>query len=333
MKTTMRRAAAVTAAIITAGLLAGCGATGAADTAGAGAETAGGFPLTLENPWGTTEIDAQPKSVAVVSSVDLDIALALGVEPIITPQYAGNDFEAWTEEALAADGITLDTYDSTDGTDFIAIAAADPDVILATSGWTLDDDYDKLAEIAPVVTWGKGQELTDLTWADRTLLAGKALGLEDRAEQVVADVEQAFTDAATAHPEWQGTSLTYAVMHPSQISYVTYEGSDVSFFTELGFVLPEQASTFTDANNAVSIENIDMLDADVLLVGYPFGNEGILTQSALEGNALFQQLPAVKDGRYGILGDDVASPLAYPTPLSQPWVLDRMVGQLEGVIK
>ncbi|MGO2140008.1 MAG: ABC transporter substrate-binding protein [Leucobacter sp.] len=332
MTTTKTRAAAAIAAIAAMTLLAGCSPSGEL-AGGSTSEATKGFPMTLENPWGTTTIETKPTKVAVIDAVDLDIALALGVEPILSSRYADNAFEPWTEEKLAADNIDLQTYDSTDGTDYIAIAAADPDVILATSGWTLDDDYEKLAEIAPVVTWGKGQELTDLTWADRTLLAGKALGLEDRAAEVVADVEGAFAAASEAHPKWQGATLTYAVMHPSQISYVTYEGSDVSFFTDLGFVLPEQASKFSDANNAVSIENIDMLDADVLLVGYPFGDEGILTQSALEANALFQQLPAVKEGRYGILGDDVASPLAYPTPLSHPWVLDRMVPQLEAVVK
>ncbi|KAM9866929.1 hypothetical protein ACIFOC_00250 [Leucobacter aridicollis] len=332
MTTTKTRGAAAIATIAALTLVAGCSASGQlAD--GSGGDVAQGFPLTLENPWGTTTIETKPTTVAVIDAVDLDIALALGVEPILSSRYADNAFEPWTEDALAAMNIDLKTYDSTDGTDYIAIAAADPDVILATSGWTLDDDYDKLAEIAPVVTWGKDQELTDLTWADRTLLAGKALGLEARAEKVVAEVEGAFAAASESHPEWQGATLTYSVMHPSQISYVTYEGSDVSFFTDLGFVLPEQASEFSDANNAVSIENIDMLEADVLLVGYPFGDEGILTQSALESNALFQQLPAVKEGRYGILGDDVASPLAYPTPLSQPWVLDRMVPQLEAVVK
>lgn len=333
MNTIMRRGTVVTAAIMAVGLLAGCGAAGPSE--GDAADTAGsvGYPLTLETPWGDTTIESQPKKVAVVSSVDLDIALALGVEPILAPQYAGNDFEAWTETALEDRGFELETYDSTDGTDYIAIAAAEPDVILATSGWTLDDDYEKLADIAPVVTWGEGQELTDLTWADRTMLAGKALGLEHAAQQVVGDVDAAFAEAAATHPEWQGQTLTYAVMHPSQISYVTYDGSDVSFFTDLGFVLPAAASDFSDASNSVSIENIDVLDSDVLLVGYPFGDEGILTQTALESNALFQQLSAVQEGRYGILGDDVASPLAYPTPLSQPWVLDRMVTQLEDTIK
>lgn len=330
---TMRRAAAVAAAIVAVGLLAGCGTASQADDGGTAGEGAGGFPLTLENPWGTTVLEEQPKKVAVVTSVDLDIALALGVEPILAGKYAANEFDPWTQEALDKRGIELETYDSTDGTDYIAIAAADPDVILATSGWSLDDDYDKLAEIAPVVTWGKDQQITDLTWADRTLLAGKALGLEERAEEVVAGVEGAFTDAAAAHPEWQGKTLTYVVMHPSQISYVTYEGSDVSFFTDLGFVLPENAAKFADENNAVSIENIDMLDSDVLLVGYPFGDEGVLTQSGLEGNALFQQLGAVKDGRYGILDDEIASPLAYPTPLSHPWALGLMVAQFETIVK
>lgn len=329
MKLTRTLSTAVIAALsVTA--LAGC--SSAASGSGTG-DAGSGYPLTLENPWGQAVIDEQPQRVAVVDSVDLDIALALGVEPVIGSVYGDNPHDPWTEEALAEEKISLHTFDATDGTDFVAIAAADPDVILATSGWTLEDDYAKLDAIAPVVTWGPDQVLTDLTWADRTLLAGKALGLEDRAEQVVADVESDFAAARDAHPEWAGKTLTYAVMHPAQVSYVSYLGSDVSFFTDLGFTLPDEASRFSDEDNAVSIENLDLLDADVLFVGYPFGDEGILTQDALESNALFQQLPAVQEGRYGILSDEVSSPLAYPTPLSQPWVLERIVPQFEQTIR
>lgn len=329
MRKLTRIIAGVIALAVAGASLAGCAPSAGKSTTDS---SGGGYPMTLANPWGEATIEQQPKRVAVVDSVDLDIALALGVEPVITSAYGKNPLDPWTQDVVDELGITLKTYDSTDGTDFVAIAAAEPDAILATSGWTLEDDYPKLAEIAPVIAWGPDQNLADLTWADRTLLAGKALGLGKRAEKVVADVERGFSDAAAAHPAWAGKTLTYAVMHPSQISYVTYRGSDVTFFTDLGFALPKTAATFSDGKNAVSVENIDHLDADVLLVGYPFGDEGILTKDALERNPLFQRLGAVERKHYGILGDDVASPLAYPTPLSHPWVLERLVPQLAQLI-
>ena len=93
--------------------------------------------------------------------------------------------------------------------------------------------------------------------------------------------------------------------------------------------MPPQAATFTESNNAVSKENLDQLQADVLLIGYPFGDEAVISRSALESDPLFQTLPVVKDGGYAVLGDDVASPIAYPSPLSQPWVLERILPLLQ----
>ena len=328
MRTSIRILGLAAATLVTAGTLAGC-----ATSSGGGTDSAAaGFPLTFQNPWGEAVIDEKPQRVAVVDSVDLDIALALGVEPVISSVYGDYPLDPWTLDQLEELGIDeLPTFDATDGTDFEAVAAADPDVILATSGWTLEDDYDKLAQIAPVVAWGPDQELTDLTWSDRTLLAGQALGLEDEAQAVVDEVTADFAAVAEAHPAWAGKTLTYSVMHPGGISYITYKGSDVTFFTDLGFTLPPQAADYTGDDNTVSVENIDALEADVLLVGYPFGDEGILTQDALESNALFQKLAVVEKGGYGILGDDVASPLAYPTPLSQTWVLGQITPLLEQV--
>ena len=86
------------------------------------------------------------------------------------------------------------------------------------------------------------------------------------------------------------------------------------------------------AQNEAGRENVDLLDADVLLIGYPFGDEGVLTRSALESDPLFQQIPAVAGGHYAVVDDAVASPLAYPTPLSQTWVLEQLLPVLQAAV-
>jgi len=317
-------------AVLLAAALAGCGSDASGDDAGSTSASGGTYPMTLESPFGTTELTAQPERVAVVSAVDLDIALALGVTPVTAPVFGDYPLDPWTQDAL--DGTEIDTYDSTDGTDYAAIAAAEPDVILATSGWTLDEDYDQLAKIAPVVSFQGEDGLSAMTWADRTEVAAQALGIPEKGDDVVASVETAFADARAAHPDFEGKSYTYAVIHPDQITYISAQGSDVSFFTDLGFTLPETASQFSEEDSAVSKENLDLLDADVLLVGYPFGDEGLLSRDQLETDPLFQKIPAVAAKHYTVIGDDVASPLAYPTPLSQTWALQQMLPVLEQAV-
>ena len=326
MTSTRRTPRLAAAAVVAALALAGCSATASGDGGDPTAPSADSrYPMTLSSPFGETELTDVPERVAVVSAVDLDVALALDVVPVIAPRYGDSDLEPWTQAALDAQGAELDSYDSSDGTDYAAIAAAEPDVILATSGWTLDEDYEQLAKIAPVVSFQGEDGLSSMTWAERTAEAAAALGLEQEGEQVVEDVAQAFADARAAHPELEGRTFTYAVIHPAQITYESYAGGDVSFFEALGLTQPSTAEQFSAEDSAVAKENVDLLDADLLLVGYPFGDEGLLSRDALESDPLFTQVPAVAAGRYAVVGDEIASPLAYPTPLSQPWVLEQFV--------
>jgi len=318
MRTVPRLTAAAAAAVAFVAVLSGCTASADAEAS----SECGVFPYTLSHAFGTSVIDEAPERVAVVTDVDLDIALALGVEPVIYPGY---ELGAWQEEAFEERGLDLDSYDPADGIDFEAIAAAEPDAILATSGWSLDEDYAKLSAIAPVIAYTAEDGLDAMTWADRTALAGCALGLEDEADAAIADVRDAFAQAAEANPQFAGKTITYAVIHPDQITYSSYEGSDVSFFTDLGFTLPAIASEFTSDTSGLSKENVDKLEADVLVIGYPFGDEGLLTRDELESDPLFQSLDVVKRGAYGVIGDDLASPIAYPSPLGLPWALEQVL--------
>lgn len=322
------------ALLLVSGVLTACSPPSAApESAGPSASTDSAYPLTLDSPYGTSVLERQPVRVATVSAVDTDIALALGVVPVTGPRYGTTAIDPWTTTAAQSLGTReLPTYDSTDGTDFEAIVAAAPDVILATSGWTLADDYSKLAKIAPVVSYLGKDGLSQMTWRERTTVAASALGVPDKGRAAIAAVDTAFDQARTANPAFAGKTFTYAVLHPDQISYISHADADNEFFTELGFTLPANADRFTGNNGAVSLEQIDLLDADVLMVGYPFGDEGVLTQQAFENNLLFKQLTAVRDGHYLVIDDAVASPLAYPTPLSTPWALDRLLPKLQKAV-
>jgi iron complex transport system substrate-binding protein len=290
-----------------------------------------GYPITLDSPFGTTELTARPERVAVVSAVDLDIALALGIVPVTAPRLGTQPPDPWTQNALADASDEVDFYDATDGTDHAAIAAAEPDVILATSGWTLEQDYDQLASIAPVVSFQGDDGLTAMSWADRTTVVAAALGVPDDGAAVVAGVTQAFADARAAHPQLEGRTYTYAVVQPDRIASLPAAGSDVGFFTDLGFV-PSTATAQPPESGVVSTEDLDLLDADVLLVSYPFGDAGMVGRATLEADTLFREVPAVEAGHYAVVDDDVAAPLAHPTPLSRTWVLERLLPVLDRAV-
>jgi iron complex transport system substrate-binding protein len=295
---------------------------------GAAQGSPAGFPVTLKNAWGGTEVKKKPLKVATVSDGDTSIALALGLVPVISPDIEDGDPVAEYKQR-AIDKLNagkLKTYDDSDGTDYGAIAAEQPDVILGMNTWSMDADYEKLAPIAPVVTYTDKKHADSLTWQERLKGAAKALGLTGRAEEIIAANEKAVTDAAAAGPQLKGKTYTYAVVHPEQITFMSHRDQDPGVFERLGLRKTDKAEEYTAKKNAVSLENLDQLEADILLVTYPFGDEGVLSASELENNKLFTALKVVKDGHFQVIPSEntLASSLAYPDALSAPWVVEKL---------
>lgn len=328
----LRRTATATAAALSLTLLAACGGgsedKGSDKPAAASAEAGAFKAVSQKNAWGTTEVKKKPVKVATVSDGDTSIALALGVVPVITPDVEdGSPVPQFKQQAI--DGLKagkLKTYDDTDGTAYEAIAAEAPDIILGMNTWEMDKDYEKLAPIAPVVTYTDKPQADTLTWQERLRRAAQALGLEAKAEEVIAANDKATADAAAAHPEFKGKKYTYAVVHPEQISFMSYETQDPGIFEKLGFVKTDKAKNYAPDKNGVSMENLDQLDADILLVTYPFGDRGVISPTELEGNKLFQSLNAVKGKHFAVVPSDnnLASAIAYPDALNAPWATAQL---------
>lgn len=309
---------------------AGCGSGGSQQEA-----SSDGFSLTQENHWGTTEIDGVPEKVAVVSSGDRDIAYSLGITPVIQPVYPGAFVSEYVGEAEAELGIEDPvTYDDTDGTDFVAIAKAAPDVILAMNSYTIAEDYEKLSKIAPVVTYAAPSDVNALTWQDRVTRAAEALDMADEGAAAIGDAEESATQAAAEHPEFDGKTYTYVVVHPEQLSYASYKDQDPGVFEALGLQKAPGSADFTVEDNGVSLENVIDFDADVVLIAYPFGSDGVISSDELESNRLWQEIPAVKDGRWGVIDAEsgLASDVAYPSVLSYPWVVENLTPVLADAV-
>ncbi|MDT0490039.1 ABC transporter substrate-binding protein [Streptomyces griseus] len=326
-------AAALLASATCLGLLTGCGGssgTGSSDGKDGKAASAadGSFPVSLTNAWGRTEVKEKPVRVATVSDGDTSIALALGLVPVITPDVEDGDPVAeYKQRAIEKLGEKkLKTYDNTDGTDYEAIAAEEPDVILGVNTWEMDTDYAKLTPIAPVVTFADKKDANTLTWQERLKTAAKALGLSEKAEEVIAANERTVKEAAAAHPEFRGKTYTYSVVHPEQITYMSFADQDPGVFEQLGLVKHPRSKNYTADKDSVSLENLDELEADVLLMTYPFGDEGLLSASELESNKLFRSLDVVKNNHFAVVPSEntLASAIAYPDALSAPWVVENL---------
>lgn len=298
------------------------------------------FPVTITHALGTTTITEKPERVATIGWGSQDVALALGVAPVgvddQTWSMDGTDglgLYEWSTDAYEKVGADLPViFDTTDGTDFEAIADVQPDVILAAYSGISADDYATLSEIAPTVAYPDIAWFTP--WRESITMNATALGLSSEGEQLVADLEQQIADA-TADSDFAGKTAAFFYMSAADLSTVSVYGVDDSrtaFLGDLGFAFPTVATDASESGQFyadISAENADQLnDVDVIVT---YGDDSLLP--ALQADPLWSTVPAVKNGAVVTVGSgDALSGAVTPTALSIPWMLDTYVGLLNDAV-
>jgi len=311
-----------------AALLVGCAdsSTDAPPTA-----DSGDFPLTLVGKEGTANIPVKPQRVITVGfQRDTDTVLALGVTPVAMVEHSlfpsGN--APWVEAALT--GPMPELLDATAGLPFEKIAGLDPDLILATDDYELTQNYPRLTQIAPTVSYVDGVESD--TWQQRTSHIGRALGRTEQAQKIITDVEALIIQAAQANPVFAGKTFSRCYAHEGEVRAITSPDASVTLLEQLGMKISPKIATLppddTPGRASVSLENLNVLDADVMLVSYPSATD----QTFLESSPLFEQLNAVRIGTYVVFDQPVSVALGFPSALSIPYGLDRTVAAIAEVL-
>ena len=343
-----RRRAAAPAAVLAVGalLLTGC-STGASGGEAAGSNAAEGatgeFPRTVQHVYGETTIEEAPERVATVSWVNHDVATALGVVPVGVPttDFGANENGStdWFDAALEESGAEApQTYSETDGIDYEAIAALEPDVILGAYSGLTQEEYDKLSEIAPVVAYPQDGVAYGTSWQDSTELIGEALGREEKAQEVVADVEQQIEETAARYPELEGTSFVSGTIDPAAADQI-YAYTDVDnrpkFLSALGMVQSEAVTKAAEGKEdqfaiTWSPEKADELTSDVFVSWA--ADESV--RADIEKDPLLSRIPAVENGAL-VLQTDAQEVLSVSaaSPLSIPWALENVVPDIAEAAK
>lgn len=307
----------------------------ASETSSAGAS---GFPVTIEHKFGSTEIIEAPQRVVSLGYTDQDAMLALGVVPAAVREFFGEQPGAvwpWAREQLG--GATPEVLNMPFGElNFEAIAALNPDVIVGVSAGITDAEYATLSQIAPTVAQSADYVDFGVPWQEQTRVIGRVLGLEERANELVAQTEARFAEVRAAHPEFEGkTSVIAAPASDGQFFFSGTEHERQRVLTSLGFTLPQELATLAgDAfYGTISGEQLPQLDTDVMV--WTINAE---QRATLEENAIYQQLRAVREGRTvfldtsGTSGDLVGPALVFSSVLSLPIVFDQLVPQLSAAV-
>jgi iron complex transport system substrate-binding protein len=299
------------------------------------ADEATRYPVTIEHALGTTTITHKPERVATVAWANHEVPLALGIVPVgmAAANFGDDDGDGllpWVAEKLAElGGETPVLFDEGDGIDFEAVAATNPDVILASYSGLSQSDYDTLSQIAPVVAYPQSPWATD--WREMIRLNSAGLVMAAEGNRLIADIEAEIAQVVAGYPELQGKSAMF-VTHLdatdlSTVNFYTMDDTRVRFFADLGLTSPKsvvEASTTGRFSGSISAERIDAFDDVDILVTY--GTQDLL--DAMKGNPLMSRMPAVANDAVVMLGRNPLGTAANPTPLSISWVLKDYVALL-----
>ena len=237
----------------------------------------------------------------------------------------------WAQDELEAlGGAVPEVVGGSAEINFEAIAAQQPDLILALYSGLTQEDYDLLDQIAPTVAQPGDYVDYGIPWQELTRSVGRAVGQAEEADALVADVEARFEQVRAEHPEFDGA--TSVVATPYEGIWV-YGPQDVRgrFLEMLGFALPEGLAEVSGAEfgGNLSMERADLLDVDVIVWLDADETEGEL------GGPVYSSLPVHTEAREVFLDsydDPLGGATSFVTVLSIPFLLDGVVPQMAEAI-
>jgi iron complex transport system substrate-binding protein len=335
MSITSRSRGAVLAGLSLSLVLAGCGSesdSDGGDAATPSSESTSAFPVTVEHAFGETEIPEEPQRVVSLGYTEQDAILAFGVVPVAVRYAFGPEddvFFPWADEAAGdADPEILPRAE----VDPEQVAALQPDLIMAVTAGLTETEYEALSGIAPVVVQPAEYEAFGTPWQAQTLVTGRALGQEERAEELIAEVEAQFEEVRAANPDLEGKSVTLSgVAYEGEYPFHSSTDTRTQFFLDFGMVVAPELDEIAGDEffGTVSQEQANLLDADVLLWQSGSAEE----RAQIEGDPVLASIPAVAEGRSLFVEGADYDALQFSSVLSLPYLLDSLVPQISDLVQ
>lgn len=244
---------------------------------------------------GETCIPHNPKRIVVTSADILDPVLALGVKPIAAPEpnllhSQGRHLGDRVEDIISLgkeNGISLEK-----------IVNLKPDLIL---GFEIDPEkYKLLSKVAPTVSI-QVLEPVGQKWKETFQKLAEFLDKSKEAEIKLAQYHQRVTQLKqNVEKRFGGTTVSVARFYADgQIRFNTVFHFSVSILQEVGFSAPPQQVPFANTANRyavfISLEKLELLDADILFVTLDPGSETYFKE--YQENPLWKKLNVVQNNQ------------------------------------
>lgn len=286
------------------------------------------FPRSFEHKFGTTVIEEKPERVVTLTYPGVDHYLALGVVPVGTRYWWGDypfGIWPWAQDALGdADLLALTEVN------YEQIAALDPDVIEAVVSGISAEDYAELSKIAPVVATSPDQSDWSTPWYETLRTAGLITGESEKAEAIIAALQDRIEEIAADHPQWQSMTASVATIDEGEIGVFLDKDIRAQLLSQLGFtIVPglDDVETNDETYATISQERLSMIEADVVIWVTWDGDVEPIKSLALRDRSSFRQ-----EGREVFADAVLSGAFSWSSPLSLNFLLDALVPAIDQAV-
>lgn len=250
--------------------------------------------VTVTDVRGEVEIPAEPKRIVDLSG-NSDILSILGYKVVGTANsdaYDYTKFPSYLEETLQ--GAEILGYSMQDTMDIEAVMNLNPDLIVIST--VQEKMYDQLSEIAPTVMI----QLEALNWKDDVEAFAGVFNKEEAADEWLANYEAEAKAAGDKIRSEYGEDTTYLSFLASGGQFFVFDGAGFGnvLYEDMNLAKPAGMPEQSDISlPVVTYEGLAAIDADYIFL---IATEEDLVE--LESNAIWNSLPAVKEGNVVVLG-------------------------------
>ncbi|WP_323981333.1 amonabactin ABC transporter substrate-binding protein [Aeromonas media] len=234
-----------------------------------------------------------PRRVVVLSELDLDSALTLGVQPVGTVNGRGQS--TLPRYLLQQAGKEIAVVGDLDNPNLEKLIDLEPDLIL--TGQTKPELLALLKEIAPTVVTGNWGD----SWKEIFNRSAHVLNRDAEAKTFLAQYDARLQQARSKLAKHQGERLSIVRWNPKGPSYMHGGTFASSVVEEMGLTRPtHQIGDKTPHSPALSLESLNLLDGDWLVIGtLSASGDAVDAMKQAEQTPAFQQLGAIKSKRFG----------------------------------
>lgn len=260
---------------------------------------------TIDHLGGSTRIEGRPDRVVILDDAMLGYVLPLGVTPvgIAHPVKGVGPGEPVYEKLVDYETLEIVAPDYTPNLE--KVAAVRPDLIVTLSVFEINDELERIAPTVVLENDYDAKRSGLKLFVDNFQTIAAALGREQRAERVLADLDRRLAEVKARFSEAaEGRTVSYVRFNADDTIRVDGPGGfGGGILTEVGFRFPpaqvKQLKTTWDKDvwAGISAERARLLEADVLVVQTARSDEEVTLRAAQRSNPLIGRLDVVREER------------------------------------